>query len=145
MPNVDDAELTQLITVHTGGTVEDNAPNTPPPGGAVPPGFDLLLQAAAGNTLGSSGAGYTLTITAFDQTTGAPVPAMNPVGQPFAQNFDAGSGWAAGGPTEYVNVQRFPIVVPPAVAGHVFTYVASLVSNNQNEASLIDSNQFVLV
>jgi hypothetical protein len=144
MPNVDDAELTQLITVHTGGTVEDPAPNTPAPGNPPPTNFDLLVQAAAGNTLGSSGAGYTLTITAYDQTAGAPVSTMNPAGQPFAQTFSA-PGWNPGGPTEYVNQQRFTISVPAGSAGHVFVYVASLVSNNANVASLIESNQFVLV
>ena len=62
--NANDATLTVLTTAQTGSTVADTAPNAP-----ANPGFDLVVEAAAGSALGSSGAPYTLTISAIDLTT----------------------------------------------------------------------------
>src|SRR5262249_57808369 len=61
--NANNATLTALATAHTGSTVEDTAPNAPAAGT-----FDLVLDAVAGSALGSSGAPYTLTISAIDLT-----------------------------------------------------------------------------
>jgi hypothetical protein len=78
-----DAALTGLTTAHTGSTVADPAPNAP-----ANPGFDLVLEAAAGSALGSCGARYTLTISAIDLTTARQAwPA-----QAHRQAFDAASG-----------------------------------------------------
>jgi hypothetical protein len=62
--NANDATLTSLATAQTGSTVPDTAPNAP-----ASPGFDLVLQAAAGSALGGCGAPYTLTLSAIDLTT----------------------------------------------------------------------------
>src|SRR5271165_2817416 len=146
MPEVNDGALTRLITVHTGGTVEDPAPNTPVPGGSPAPNFDLHLEGVAGNALGSSGATYTLTITALDLTAGAGASGLDPGGPGgmFAQSFSAGSGWAPSGPAEYVTNQVFTIAIPAGLSGHVFMYTASLVSTNSDHAWFIQSNPFVL-
>ena len=82
--NANDATLTQLATAQSGSTVADDAPNAPASGG-----FDLILEAVAGSALGSSGAPYTLTVSAIDLTT---------VTQPWPpqilhQAFDAASLW----------------------------------------------------
>jgi hypothetical protein len=61
--NANDAILTELATAQSGGMVPDNTPNAPT--GA---NFDLLLEAVADSALGSSGAPYTLTISAIDLT-----------------------------------------------------------------------------
>jgi len=50
--NANDATLTALTTAQTGSTVEDTAPNAP-----ANPDFDLILGAAVGSALGSSGTG----------------------------------------------------------------------------------------
>jgi hypothetical protein len=50
--NANDATLTALTTAQTGSTVEDTAPNAP-----ANPDFDLILGAAPGSALGSSGTG----------------------------------------------------------------------------------------
>jgi hypothetical protein len=144
MPQANDGELTRLITVHTGGTVEDPAPNTPPPGSsAAEPTFDLHLEGVAGNVLGSSGATYTLTITALDLTAGAGAPGLSPGS--FAQSFSESSGWHHGSvAAEFVTDQVFTITVPGGVSGHVFMYTASLVSTNFDQAWLVQSNPFVL-
>src|SRR6516225_1731910 len=65
--NANDATLTELATAQRGSTVADTAPNAP-----ANPSFDLVLRAAAGSALGSSGARYTLTISAIDLTAVTP-------------------------------------------------------------------------
>jgi hypothetical protein len=142
MPQANDGALTRLITVHTGATVEDPAPNTPPPGNPPEPNFDLHLEAVAGNVLGGSGATYTLTITAFDLTAGTAAPAgLNPGS--LAQSFSSASGWNRTA-AEYVTNQVFTIAIPAGLSGHVFIYTASLVSTNFDQAWLIQSSPFVL-
>jgi hypothetical protein len=54
--NANDATLTALTTAQTGSTVADTAPNAP-----ASPGFDLILQAAAGSALGSGSDGPSAT------------------------------------------------------------------------------------
>jgi hypothetical protein len=142
MPQANDGALTRLITVHTGGTVEDPAPNTPQPGNPAETTFDLHVEAVAGNTLGNSGATYQLTITASDLTAGAGAPGLSP--GTFAQSFSPGSGWKPGGADEYVTNQVFTINIPAGVSGHVFRYTGSLVSTDCEEAWLIRSDPFVL-
>jgi hypothetical protein len=86
--NANDATLTELATAQTGSMVNDDAPNAPAGGG-----FDLILGAAAGSALGSSGAPYTLTISAIDLTAASqPWPP-----QILHQAFDAASGWKLSG------------------------------------------------
>lgn len=147
MPNANDAELTRLFTAHTTSTVEDDAPNTPPPGGTAPTNFDLIVEAAAGNVLGSSGSPYHLLIRAIDETDEARTPTMDPPGEPtlgFAQNFISPT-WNPSGTTEFVTRQTFNIPVPSGVKGHRFHYTASLVTDNDEVVSAIQSNEFVLV
>ena len=82
--NANDATLTELATAQSGSMVKDDAPNAPAGGG-----FDLIIGAVAGSALGSSGAPYTLTISAIDLTTVS--PPWPP--QILHQAFDAASGW----------------------------------------------------
>jgi hypothetical protein len=86
--NANDAMLTALATAQRGSTVADTAPNAP-----ANPSFDLVLEAAAGSALGSSGTPYTLTISAIDLTAvtqGWPTQTLH-------QAFDAANGWAISG------------------------------------------------
>jgi hypothetical protein len=62
--NANDAAPTGLTTAQTGNPVADPAPNAP-----ANPGFDLVLEAAAGTALGSRGARHTPTISPTDLTT----------------------------------------------------------------------------
>ena len=140
--NANDAVLTVLVTAQSGSKVADDAPNAPASGG-----FDLIVAAVAGSALGSSGAPYTLTISAIDLTTvGQPWPA-----QAHCQAFDAASGWELSGTgPDYDCTQTFPVTVPGGgpggpLAGHTLQYLASLISQGAQIVSIIQSDPFVLV
>jgi hypothetical protein len=140
--NANDAMLTALATAQRGSMVADTAPNAP-----ANPSFDLVLEAAAGSALGSSGTPYTLTISAIDLTAvtqGWPTQTLH-------QAFDAANGWAISGTGPYYQcTQAVTIPVPGGgpggpLAGHTLQCVASLVSQSALIASIIHSAPFVLV
>jgi hypothetical protein len=81
--NANDAAPTGPTTTHTGSTVAGPPPNAP-----ADPGFDPVLQAAAGSAPGSCGARYTPTISAIDLT---PARQARPA-QAHRQALDAASG-----------------------------------------------------
>jgi hypothetical protein len=139
--NANDATLTGLATAQSGSMVADEAPNAPASGG-----FDLIVVAVAGSALGSSGAPYTLTVSAIDLTT---------VSQPWPprilrQAFDAASGWKLSGTgPDYQCTQTIPNTVPGGpggpLAGHTLQFAASLVSQGGQIVTIRQSNPFVLV
>ena len=140
--NANDATLTGLATAQTGSRVADNTPNAP-----ASSGFDLVMEAVAGSALGSSGAPYTLTISAIDLTAvSQPWPP-----QTLHQAFDAATGWHLSGTgPDYECSQTFPIAVPGGgpggpLTGHALQCVAALVSQGAQIASIIHSDPFVLV
>jgi hypothetical protein len=140
--NANDAALIELATAQSGSMVADNAPNAP-----ASRSFDLVVLAAAGSALGSSGAPYTLTISAIDLTAlSQPWPV-----QTLHEAFDTASGWQLSGTgPDYQYTQTFPITVPGGgpggpLAGHTLQFVASLVSRGAQIASIIQSEPFVLV
>ena len=102
--NANDATLTELATTQSGSMVADNTPNAP-----ASSSFDLVVLAAAGSALGSSGAPYTLTISAIDLTAlSQPWPV-----QTLHQAFDTASGWQLSGTgPDYQYTQAFPVPVP---------------------------------
>jgi hypothetical protein len=139
--NANDAALTGLATAQTGSMVKDDAPNAPASGG-----FDLIIAAVAGSALGSSGAPYTLTVSAIDLTA---------VTQPWPpqilhQAFDAASGWKRSGTgPDYVCTQTISNTVPGGpggpLAGHTLQFVASLISQGALIVTIRQSDPFVLV
>ena len=140
--NANDATLTALSTARTGSLVKDAAPNAPAAGA-----FDLVLGAVAGRALGSSGAPYTLTISAIDLTAvtqGWPTQTLH-------QAFDAANGWTLSGTgPDYQCTWTFTVAVPGGgpggpLAGHTLQCVASLVSQGAQIATIIHSPRFVLV
>jgi hypothetical protein len=140
--NANDAALTALATAQTGSMVADNTPNAP-----ANATFDLVIEAAAGSALGSSGAPYTLTISAIDLTAVTqPWPART-----LHQAFDTASGWQlSGAGPDYQCTQAFPVAIPGGgpggpLAGHTLQCVASLISRGAQIASIIHSHPFVLV
>jgi hypothetical protein len=140
--NANDATLTALVTTQSGSMVADNTPNAP--AGAT---FDLVVAAVAGSALGSSGAPYTLTISAIDLTAVTqPWPART-----LHQAFDTATGWQLSGTgPDYQCTQAVPVPVPGGgpggpLAGHTLQCVASLVSRGAQIASIIHSPPFVLV
>ena len=144
MPQANDAELTEIYTAATGLDVEDNEPNTGPPGGPAANAFDLHLEAVAGNVIGNGAADYRLRIDCIDDTLAAPNGAMSP--GTLNQQFNAANGWQAGGAAgNFVKEQVIPINVDNAARGHVLHYVASLVSVNGDVVSFLESNSFILV
>jgi len=135
--NANDATLTALSTAHTGSMAKDTAPNA----------FDLVLGAVAGSAVGSSGAPYTLTISAIDLTAvtqGWPTQTLH-------QAFDAANGWTLSGTgPDYQCIRTFAVPVPGGgpggpLAGHTLQCVASLVTQGAQIVSIIHSNPFVLV
>jgi hypothetical protein len=144
VPQANDAELSELYTAAAGFDVEDNEPQAPLPGTTPANNFDLHLEAAAGSAIGDNGASYQLTITCIDDTLAAPNAAMSP--GLLNQQFDMTSGWTASGVAgNFLKEQVFNISVPAGVRGHVFHYIATLVSANNDIASFIESNRFILV
>ena len=139
--NANDATLTELATAQTGSMVNDDAPNAPAGGG-----FDLIIAAAAGSALGSSGAPYTLTISAIDLTAASqPWPP-----QILHQAFDAASGWKLSGTgPDYKCTQTIPHTIPGGpggpLAGHALRFVATLVSPGAQIVAIGHSDPFVLV
>jgi hypothetical protein len=140
--NANDATLTALATAPSGSMVGDNAPNAP-----ANSSFDLVLEAVAGSALGSSGAPYTLTISAIDLTSvsqGWPTQTLH-------QAFDAANGWQlSGAGPDYQCTQTVAVAVPSGgpggpLAGHTLQCVASLISQGALIVSIIHSNPFVLV
>jgi hypothetical protein len=140
--NANDVTLTALSTAHTGSMVKYTAPNAPAAGT-----FDLVLGAVAGSALGSSGAPYTLTISAIDLTAvtqGWPTQTLH-------QAFDAASGWTLSGTgPDYQCTRTVAVPVPGGgpggpLAGHTLQGVASLISQGAQIVSIIYSNPFVLV
>ena len=140
--NANDAMLTAVATAQTGSKVAGTAPNAP-----ASASFDLIIRAAAGSALGSSGAPYTLTISAIDLTAvsqGWPTQTLH-------QSFDAANGWELRGTgPDYQCTQTVPVPVPGGgpggpLAGHTLQCVASLVSQGAQIASIIRSDPFVLV
>jgi hypothetical protein len=139
--NANDAALTGLATAQTGSMVQDHAPNAPASGS-----FDLILEGVAGSALGSSGAPYTLTVSAIDLTT---------VSQPWPpqilhQAFAPASGWQLSGTgPNYQCTQTIPTTVPGGpggpLAGHTLQFVASLVSQGALIVAIRQSDPFVLV
>lgn len=140
--NANDATLTALSTAQTGSMVKDTAPNAPAAGT-----FDLVLGAVAGSAMGSSGAPYTLTISAIDLTAvtqGWPTQTLH-------QAFDAANGWTLSGTgPDYQCIRTIAVPVPGGgpggpLAGHTLQCIASLVSQGAKIVSIIHSNPFVLV
>jgi len=140
--NANDAALTVVATAQTGSTVADTAPNAP-----ANSGFDLIVHVVAGSGLGSSGAPYTLTLSAIDLTTlTQPWPTRT-----LCQAFDPAHGWALSGTgPHYQCSQTLPITIPGngpggPLAGHTLQYLATLVSPGAQIASILQSHPFVLV
>jgi hypothetical protein len=101
--NANDATLTELATVHTGSRVENNAPNAP-----ADASFDLVIEAAAGNTVGNSGA---LHPHHQRDRPDRSRPALAP--QVLAQAFNPAAGWElSGAGPNYEYTQTIPIAVP---------------------------------
>jgi hypothetical protein len=143
--NANDARFSQLFVAANGSKVEDNSPNES--GGTAGDVFDLLLKAEAGGVIGDSGATYKLFITAFDLTAGTAELTLNPFAAPQDESFNnvAPGNWQPSG-DDYVKEETYDITIDPGVIrGHVYQYTATLIANNHEIVSIIQSNLFVLV
>jgi hypothetical protein len=146
--NGNDARIIRLYTAQAGGLVEDNTPNANSP---TPNQLDLILQAEAGNVLGSSGANYTLTLTAINDDKAAPQANLNPRGSPFKEQWNLGDGWKRSG-NDFVKtgagepdgIIRYEISIPNGLTG-AFHYNVRLISDNFQVTSFAQSNPFILV
>jgi hypothetical protein len=138
--NANDARITRVYTAQTGSVVEDPAPNAPGPAA----NFDLIFQSEAGNSIGSGGGDYVLTITAYDVTTGDNNTDMTvgPLNEKFNSTFD----WTASAPDFFKNtITTIDVPLAGVVANHTFYYTATLVNVNGRIVSTLQSNTFVLI
>jgi len=143
--NVNDAKLTRVYTAVTGGTVEEDIPDQPDAGEPADPNFDLFIEAAAGNDVGTSGTPYTLTITAVNETKQVVLP--GPYSAVLNQAFDAANGWASNG-DDFVKTQSITLPVPtpaPSAPNDLYRFYVSLVTPGLQIASFAESNLFMLV
>jgi len=106
--------------------------------------FDLLVEAAAANLIGSSGIPYILTITGVNVTKQAVVPALSSVSN---QEMNAANGWSSSG-DDFVKTHRitFYLALPaPNSPSDIYRFYVSLVTPNPQIVSFAESNLFILV
>jgi hypothetical protein len=139
MLDADDARLSQIFVATTGSSVANDTPNAGNPPATT---FDLIITGEAGNSIGNSGRGYTLSFQAVDLTTGTLAPA--PFNNVLAQAFNNLPWKPLGAGLDFVAIQTFSITLPPNVRGHIFQYTASLITNNSDIISFIKSDQFII-
>jgi hypothetical protein len=141
MPQANNAELTELYTAELGSTVRNEEPNAD--GAAAQ--YHLIVQAVAGDPAGSNNGEYTLRMDCIDETLAERNAdlSVDPVLQTFDGNT-AGGLWVADG-DDFKTDQTFVIDVPAGVQGHLFRYVATLLSVNNDIITSIESRPFVLV
>jgi len=150
MVNASSAEVSDLFTVVTGGKDQDDSPNAV--GAVRQPGFDLVIEAEAGNVVGPAGGPYTLRLGVVNVTQGVPEPSLlPPTGWLIVGNVatrlehfgDAGDGWDAGQTRKRSSV---PIAVAATIQpGDVFRYTISLIAQGNQIISTQKSNEFVLL
>jgi hypothetical protein len=146
--NAYDARIVRLFTAQVDGTVEDDTPNAR---ARVPFQFDLILQAEVGAVLGDTGANYILTFSAINDDMVARQVSLNPVGNPFREEWSAAYGWVQSG-NDFVKtgkgeadgIMRYRIDIPSGLTG-VFHYNVRMVSDNFQVVSFARSNPFLLV
>jgi hypothetical protein len=136
MPEANNAEVTELFASETGGQVQSNQPNADGPAAT----YEVHLQAVAGDPLGDSGTNYTLRIDCIDQNDSLRNATLSVA--PQAQQFDA-SKWVKVG-DDFKTDQTFLINVPAGVEGHLFRYVATLMSDNGDITGWAESDPFIL-
>ena len=137
MPEANNAELTELYASETGGVVQSDQPNADGPAAT----YEVHVQGVAGFPLGSSGASYTLRIDCIDQNDSLRNASLSVAPQP--QSFDASVPWVQVG-GDFKTDQTFLINVPAGVEGHLFRYVATLMSDNGDITSWLESDPFIL-
>jgi hypothetical protein len=145
MPNINDAEITDIYVSQTKSAgVQDDAPNAPI-GGSATPGtdFDVTLEMVAGSTLAS--AGYTLTVGCTDLTATANAPGLVPPFPPAPSPATVSApAWTAQG-SYYTYSNNVTVNIPGGSGdGHVYQYTASLTTVNGQVASIKRSEPFVL-
>jgi hypothetical protein len=142
--NDTDARLTRAYTALTGSAVQEDVPNQPDTGEPADANFDLLIEAAAGNNVGSSSTPYTLTITGVNETRQLVVPQLSSASN---QAFDAASGWVSSG-DDFVKTENVTFKLPlpgPNAPRDLYRFYVSLVTPNFQVASFAESNLFMLV
>lgn len=140
MPNINDAEITNIyVSQATSAGVQDDAPNAPT-GGSTNPGttFDVTLEMVAGSALSSQA--YTLTVSCANLTKTASAPLV----PPFPASTVGAAPWKPQG-SYYTYSDNETVTIPAADGeGQVYQYTASLITANGEVASIKQSDPFVL-
>ena len=103
-----------------------------------------------GDILGDSGANYTLTFAAINDDMVARQVSLNPEGNPFKEEWNAGHGWIGAATTSSRPAPARPTAScatgspSPGLTG-AFHYNVRLVSENFQVVSFGQSNPFLLV
>ena len=139
-----DARLTRVYTAVTGSSVQEDIPDQPDAGEVADANFDLFIEAAAGNAVGTSGTPYTLTFTGVNVTKQLVVAVLT---ASQSQAFNAGSGWTSSG-DDFVKTQNITFPLPlaaPNAPSDLYRFFVRLVTPNLQIASFAESNLFMLV
>ena len=143
MPNINDAEITDIYVSQTKSAgVQDDAPNAPIGGGTTHgTQFDVTLEMVAGSALDTEG--YTLSVSCTDVTTTANAAGLVPTFPPSPSTVGASPWVPQGSFLTYSNNQT--VNIPGgAGSGQVYQYTASLITANGEVASIKQSDPFVL-
>jgi hypothetical protein len=143
MPNINDAEITDIYVSQTKSAgVQDDAPNAPIGGSTTAgPDFDVTLEMVAGSALDT--AQYTLTVSCADLTTTANAGDLVPTFPPSSSTVGA-TPWVAQGSFFTYSSNETVSVPTGAGGGQVYQYTASLITANGEVASIKQSDPFVL-
>lgn len=139
--NFNDARISRLYVTPTGSEVQDDSPNAPNTG--VVNQFDLHLEMEAG---GGVTGDYQLFTIAYDVTTGANEPALDPPAG-FLNgpgDFGVDPPWVATGNDRFFD-QFETITIPNTVPNHIFYYTVALVADNNQIVDIATSDPFILV
>jgi hypothetical protein len=139
--NFNDARISRVYVTPTGVDVQDDSPNAIT--GNIATDFDLHLEMEQG---GGVAGGYQLFTIAYDVTTGANEPALDP--PPGFLNgpgtFAVDPPWTSTPPDHFFE-QKETITIPNTVPNHIFYYTVALVNDNQQIVDIATSDRFILV
>jgi hypothetical protein len=139
--NFNDARISRLYVTPPGVDVQDDSPNAPNTG--VVNQFDLHLEMEAG---GGVTGDYQLFTIAYDVTTGANEPALDPPAGALngPGQFNA-APWVGSAAADRIFEQFETITIPTTVPNHIFYYTVALVNENQQIVDIATSDSFILV
>ncbi len=150
--NANDARLVSVYPREVNGSIPNFSPRVSGTKVGESVSFEVIVEAGAGNVLGSSGAPYFLSLVAFDITLGQNAYPCTAFAKTVTENFKNTTGILSQWP-EYKSAFTVTLTQDQARAlvGHVLQYTVSLISpppgsgSPANVISFLRSELFILV